>query len=151
MNYEGFNAMEFPIRCPVVYILFHVGNDGAEIPFYVGETESIYCRIADYLRSQSDDSSSAAHSPCDFKVAQAERYFREVKGHRTVVRYMETNRRKQEEKCWIDNLHRQGYVLLNDYPYEKRNGAVDKAKIKARVKQWCDLTLQFRARLARER
>lgn len=64
-------VFDFPKRRNVVYAFFYVRN-GAERPFYVGETSSFTSRMSDYLRA----SFGAA---TDFKVSEAIHYLRDKK------------------------------------------------------------------------
>jgi hypothetical protein len=91
-----------------VYVLFYVLS-GTEIPFYVGESGRFAERMSDY-------DWASFKCPTDFKVGMAVRYLRDQHGLRVVVRYEQSDKRKEAETALIRNYVIGGYRLLNSLP-----------------------------------
>ena len=109
MEFKGFVTIDFSSRtCDgFVYVLCWVA-DGSEVPFYVGETNSIWRRLHEYYCAD-------VQGPTDFKVGKAVKHLC-AKGFRIVVRYKPSTDRVGQQNAIISNLNLQGIKLLNDCP-----------------------------------
>ena len=140
MTFDDFKTLDFPsARVGVVYVLLYVA-DGAEVPFYVGETERFTGRMDDYLWADFKAST-------DFKVGEAVKYLQSAKGLKVIVRYKESADRQKEEKQLIARLRAEGFRLLNDlkgYVYRTANEQTERLA----VQQFCEMLTSPRARAA---
>lgn len=73
MNFDGWITVDFPQGTGVVYVFYAV-KGGMQFPFYVGQTGSLVCRMADHSRAAFDPST-------DFNVGNAVKYLRDQKGY----------------------------------------------------------------------
>jgi hypothetical protein len=116
-----------PLSCGFACI-FYFENEGAKIPFYVGEGASVHMRVTDYFRKQ-------FACATDFNVGTAAGYLRS-KGYLVKVRYWQTSNREWEESQEISGLRRKGFPLLNGqlgYKYQPANRAQQQARVHAYV------------------
>jgi hypothetical protein len=126
MNFDGFSVVDFPpANGPgFVYVLCWVAM-GEEIPFYVGQTQSIWGRLNDYYWADFQAST-------DFRVGEAVRYLT-TQNLRVVARYKLSADRRKEERAIIDGLDAEGRRLLNNCPsfdYRTATEAVEKIKVR---------------------
>jgi hypothetical protein len=125
MDFKDFTAMDFPPKSGpgFVYILFWVDGD-KEVPFYVGQTQSVFGRLNDYYWAD-------FYASTDFNVGEAVKRFSE-KGYRVVTKYKPSANQRQDEATLIDTLKAEGYKLLNrqlGYNYEKTTDGEQKPKV----------------------
>ena len=125
MNFDGFSAINFrPKNGPgFVYVLCWVSG-AEEIPFYVGQTQSIWGRLNDYYWADFQAST-------DFRVGEAVKYLTS-RNLPVVVRYRASADRQKEERDVILGLHAEGTRLLNDcgsYNYRTAGEGEEKIKI----------------------
>lgn len=105
----------------------------ADAAFYVGEADCFQTRMADYHRK-------AFASPTDFNVGEAAAYF-SSKNYPVTVKYWASDDRYSEETETIDELHKQGYELMNGKLYYDYKGP--KESRQARVQQQRDKVHEF--------
>jgi hypothetical protein len=130
MKFDGFSVLDFPPADGngFVYVLCWL-TGGEEIPFYVGQTQSIWGRLNDYYWADFQAST-------DFRVGEAVRYLN-GQDLRVVAKYKVSADRHKEERAIIDLLHAEKRRLLNDCPsYDYRTGT--KATEKSRVQKFID-------------
>ena len=123
---RDFNAVDFPPKSGpgFVYVLCWV-SEKEEIPFYVGETQSIWGRLNDYYWAEFKAST-------DFRVGEAIRYL-STKNIRVVARYRPSADPRGEERARIIELRTEGRRLLNDLPaYDYRTIPEEEARINVR-------------------
>lgn len=133
-NLRDFSVVDFlPAIGPgFVYVLSWVSGD-TEIPFYVGQTQSIWGRLNDYYWAQFPAST-------DFRVGEAVKHLH-TKKLRIVVRYQSCADRQKEERAIIDEIHADGRGLLNDIPgYDYRTAKEDDER--SRVQKCVDSLLE---------
>jgi hypothetical protein len=129
-NLQDFSVVDFPpaIGPGFVYVLSWLSGD-EEIPFYVGETQSIWGRLNDYYWAQFQAST-------DFRVGEAVKHLH-LKSLRIVARYRSSEDRRKEERAIIDQIHADGRRLLNDVRgYDYRTAREDEER--TRVRQCID-------------
>jgi hypothetical protein len=94
-----------------------------EIPFYVGQTQSVWGRMNDYHWAEFQAST-------DFQVGEAVRYLN-TKKRRVVAKYRVSADRKKEENAIIHSLQAECFILLNKTPgYNYRTSTPDKERAK---------------------
>ena len=125
MNFDGFCVVDFPpANGPgFVYVLCWLAG-GEEIPFYVGQTQSIWGRLNDYYWADFQAST-------DFRVGEAVKYLG-IQNLRVVARYKLSADRQEEERAIIRDLHAEGRRLLNDcrsYDYRTATEAEERIKV----------------------
>jgi hypothetical protein len=125
MKFDGFSVLDFPPADGdgFVYVLCWVAGC-EEIPFYVGQTQSIWGRLNDYYWADFQAST-------DFRVGEAVKYLSR-QNLRVIAKYKVSADRHKEERAIIDLLHAEKRRLLNDcrsYDYRKATEAVEKAKV----------------------
>ena len=127
MDFEGFTSVDFSTKSDVgfVYVLCCLDKE-SEIPFYVGQTQSIWGRLDDYHWADFQAST-------DFRVGEAAKYLR-AKNLRIVAKYKASAERRIEEGEIIDALHKEGRRLLNDCPGYHYKTAIPEAE-RAKVQQ----------------
>ena len=132
MEFAGFTTMVFDPRSGrgFVYVLFWVGADNKEIPFYVGETQSALGRLNDYYWA-------AFKASTDFNVGEAVKRLTAA-GCRVIAKYIPSTNRKQDETQKIAECRSQGYTLLNGqkklgYDYNKTTEAEQRLKVQTFV------------------
>jgi len=125
-KFETFTVPDFPPNESSVYVILCVkGNE--EIPIYIGEASKLRRRIGGYI-------SASFQLFTDFKVGEAIRYLQEEE-YKVVIKYKSTKEefRKEEEKSIIDNLHGEGYRLLNDLgSYNYRTASKEEERLRIR-------------------
>jgi hypothetical protein len=137
---DGFEVADFPTLDTLssipessegfLYVLCWV-RDGAQIPFYVGQTRRLRGRMKDYCLAQFQAST-------DFRVGEAVRYLRETKKCQIVLRYRASAEPAKDEYHVIRNLQLSGFRLLNDllgYNYR----TAQKIDERAAVQTFCDV------------
>lgn len=132
MEFNGFSTINFTADDGhgFVYVLCWIAKDG-EIPFYVGETVSIWKRLDDYFRP-------VFWAANDFNAGEAVKYFCS-KNYRVVAKYKPSKGllkkdRVNEETELIAALRAEGYTLLNrpcklGYNYLKTNEVDQRRKV----------------------
>jgi hypothetical protein len=125
MNFEDFTTIDFTLRSGpgFVYILCWVAEE-REIPFYVGETQSLWGRLNDYYWADFQAST-------DFKVGEAVKHLY-ARNRRVIAKYKPSTDRRQEQNAIIAALHAEGRKLLNDcrgYKYKTADAKKERAKI----------------------
>jgi hypothetical protein len=133
MNFDGWITVDFPHGTGVVYV-FYATKDGKEIPFYVGQTGSFVCRMADYSRAHFDP-------PTDFNVGEAVKYLRDQKSYQIKVKFgrssdLEAERLKDEDKIKQGFLSENWLLLNNKIGYDPK--VQDKDIQQKRVQDLCD-------------
>jgi hypothetical protein len=115
-----------------VYVFCWKAN-GADVPFYVGQTERLRGRMGDYQ--------SAQFAACtDFRVGEAIRYLREERGLCVVVLYRKSDDPRHEEYTLIRDLQLAGLRLLNSLPsYDYRKA--DRNEEQRTVRKFCEMLL----------
>ena len=108
---DGFSAAAFsdPDSIPALssaYVLCWE-SQGQAIPFYVGQTENLSIRMMDYRAGQ-------FAAPTDFRVAEAIRYFRDMKCE-IGLRYKPSANPRSDERTTIRKLQLCGVRLLNEF------------------------------------
>jgi hypothetical protein len=104
MKLENFSVVDFPpakdslpSRAGFVYVFCWVADDGAETPFYVGQTRRFLGRMNDY--------DLANFKACtDFCVGKAVKYLTSTKNVRVVVRHRPSSEPLKEEKTIVRHL-----------------------------------------------
>jgi hypothetical protein len=129
MDFVDFISVDFSPRQDVgfVYILSYVDGD-KEVPFYVGETQSIWGRLNDYHWAEFQAST-------DFRVGEAVKYLT-TRSLRVVAKYKLSAERKNDERNIINALRMEGWALLNDrrgYDYRKTTAEAQRLKVKEYV------------------
>lgn len=120
---RDFSAVNFPPKSGTgfIYILCWLSGD-EEVPFYVGETQSIWGRLNDYYWAQ-------FQAPTDFRVGEAVRYL-STKNIHVVARYKPSVDRSCKERAIINELRAEGRRLLNDLPvYDYRTADEEQERI----------------------
>ena len=126
MNLDGFSVVDFPPRndSGFVYVLCWVAM-GEEVPFYVGQTQSIWGRLNDYYWADFQAST-------DFRVGEAVKYL-STQNLLVVARYRLSADRQREETATIISLHAEGRRLLNDcqgFDYRTATKAEETTKVR---------------------
>jgi hypothetical protein len=130
MEFAGFTTMDFDPRSGpgFVYVLFWVGADNKETPFYVGETQSALGRLNDYYWA-------GFKASTDFNIGEAVKHLW-ARNCRVVAKYRPSTNQKQDEKGLIAGLRAEGYTLLNrqlGYDYKKMTEEKQRLKVQAFV------------------
>jgi hypothetical protein len=133
MKIEDFTITQFPTpRLGFVYVFYWV-IDGAEIPFYVGETDRFQARMNDYKQAQ-------FAAPTDFIVGEAAKYLNTKNGSQISVKYKRSSddctERCKEQDSIIQELRAAGAKLLNGMGCNYR--IANKDDERARVQNFCD-------------
>jgi hypothetical protein len=142
--FEGYSVADYPTLVErlaalpghdigFVYVVFWASGE-VEMPFYVGETDSVSRRMGDYWSAQFG-------APTDFRVGEAIRYLRDIRNCRISLKYKRSDERKQEEIVLIRKLHLSGVLLLNDlcgYDYWTAN----KDEERLIIQLFCDRLLR---------
>jgi hypothetical protein len=134
MKIEDFTTTQFPTpRLGYVYVFYWL-IDGAEIPFYVGETDRFQGRMNDYRQAQFG-------AATDFIVGEAATYLNGKSGSRIVVRYKRSSddceERRKEQNAIIQELRTAGAKLLNGMGYDYQIANRDEER--AKVQRFCDM------------
>jgi hypothetical protein len=130
MTFDAFTTIAFRPRIDAgfVYVFFWTA-DGVEIPFYVGQTKSIWGRLNDYYW--------ADFKACtDFRVGEAAKYL-SADNIRIAVKYKSSAHPLAEERELIHQLRSEGYKLLNDCrAYDYQSAHPDDERV--RIRQYVD-------------
>lgn len=138
MKFEDFSVVDFPpvrdhsLLPPAGFVyLFCWVADGAETPFYVGQTQRFSGRMNDY--------DLANFKACtDFCVGEAVKYLKSTKKVRVVVRHRPSSEPLKEEKAIVRRLLVSGVWLLNCLPrYDYRTDSEDEER--EVVQRFCDM------------
>lgn len=124
MEFEGFNSVDLSPAggSGFVYVLCCVYG-GKEVPFYVGQTQSIWGRLNDYHWADFQAST-------DFRVGEAVRYLRS-QSIPVIAKYKFSEGREAEEARTILQLRSEGAKLLNVRPgYNYRTAQPESERIK---------------------
>jgi len=131
-KFKNFISIEFPDNICAVYILY-IQARSKEIPFYVGETNSLAERMGNYSKANFTAST-------DFKVGEAIKYFRE-KDYKVIVKFKSTEKKKEEQDNIIKDFQRTGLRLLNELRNYKYKLA-DIEEERQKVREFCDVILK---------
>ncbi len=137
-RFDDFAMVDFPLSTlpfpetsdGYVYVFCWI-RDGAESPFYVGQTKRLAGRMNDYRLAQ--------FAACtDFRVGEAMRYLRDSKKCRIVVRYKVSAEMRKDEYGLIRELQLSGVRLMNEfssYNYRMANETEERVA----VQRFCDV------------
>jgi hypothetical protein len=132
MNFDVWITTELAPRTGpgFVYVLFWMGADNREVPFYVGQTQSAWGRFNDYYWAD-------FRAATDFKVGEAVRYLWE-RNYRVIARYTPSANPSQDENDTTAKLSEEKNILLNRrLGYSYRQGTTE-AQQRARVRRFID-------------
>jgi len=133
MNFDGWVTVDFPQGTGVVYVFYAV-EGGRQFPFYVGETGSLVCRMADHFRA-------SFTCPTDFNVGNAVKYLRDQKGYEVKVKFgrsfdQKPERLKDEDKIKQELISKKWLLLNGELGYDLKTQTQD-AQLQL-VKNLCD-------------
>jgi hypothetical protein len=125
MDFDDFTSVDFSPRQEMGFVYVFCFVEGRRrIPFYVGQTQSIWGRLNDYHWADFQAST-------DFRVGEAAKYL-STKNIRVVAKYRASADRSKDEKAIIKRLQKEGWLLLNDcqgYNYRKAIPETERAKV----------------------
>lgn len=136
-DFRAFGVVDFPPKSGpgFVYVLCWVSGED-EIPFYVGETQSIWGRLNDYYWADFQAST-------DFRAGEVIRYLN-TRSIRVVARYRVSTERRSEERAIIKELRAEGRLLLNNLPaYDYQTSHEDRHR--AEVQEQVDRIIEATA------
>lgn len=135
MKIDGLTIIDFPPPTQEVVYVFFYALDGNLMPFYVGQTNFFLRRMDDYLGAD-------FKAQADFKVGEAIKYLRDMRGLRVVVGYKTSANRLVEEKILIEQCSAAGPLLNQLRGYNYNTATIEDERVK--VQRFCDQLIEDR-------